>query len=86
MNTRLTPLNILVSALLVAIGYLLVDKNTGGWKPLNFIELVVLVLVCFISDLLFRRFVIDLKRIWIIELAFIIFAAVVMLTVRRVVG
>lgn len=84
MKLRLTPLNMLTSALLVSVVYLLVFRDSEGWRVLGSISLVALAAISFLTDLIFRRFVKDLKRIWIIELLFIIFAAVSMVLLQRI--
>lgn len=84
MKLRLTPLNMLTSALLVSVVYLLVFRDSEGWRVLGSISLVALAAISFLTDLIFRRFVKDLKRIWIIELLFIIFAAVLMVLLQRI--
>lgn len=83
MKLRLTPLNILTSIILVSIAYLLIYQDAEGWRVLGTVSLIVIAILCFITDLIFRRFVKDLKRIWIIELVFIIFAAVLMVLIGR---
>jgi quinol-cytochrome oxidoreductase complex cytochrome b subunit len=80
---RLTPLNIVTSVVLVWIAYLLLNQDEGGWRLLGTIPLFALVLISFVSDLLFRRFLKDIKRIWIIEVVFIIFVAVAMILIQR---
>lgn len=84
MKLRLTPLNMLTSALLVSVVYLLVFRDSEGWRVLGSISLVVLAALSFFTDLIFRRFIKDIKRIWIIELLFIIFAAVLMVLLQRI--
>ncbi len=75
MKIRLTPLNIVSAILLARVGYLLIIEH-NEWQLLVEIPLLVLtIIVNFIADLIFRRFLSDIKRIWIIELLFIIFAA-----------
>ncbi|WP_423148084.1 hypothetical protein [Rubrolithibacter danxiaensis] len=82
MKLRLTPLNILSSALLVAVFYLLVFKDDSGWRLLGTIPLIVLVVISFVSDIIFRTLLKGLKRIWIVELLFIIFAVLVMMIIQ----
>jgi hypothetical protein len=84
LKLRLTPLNILTAVLVVSISYLLVDRDTEGWRVLGAIPLVLLAVLSFITDLIFRRFVKDIKRIWIIELVFIIFATILMLLIQKI--
>jgi lysylphosphatidylglycerol synthetase-like protein (DUF2156 family) len=80
---RLTPLNILTSITLVSIAYLLLNRDGEGWRVLGTVSLFVLAALSFITDLIFRKFIKDLKRIWIIEVVFIIFAAVVMMIIQK---
>jgi lysylphosphatidylglycerol synthetase-like protein (DUF2156 family) len=80
---RLTPLNILTSIILVSAVYLLFNQDTEGWRVLGTVSLFALAALSFITDLIFRKFLKDLKRIWIIEVVFIIFAAVVMILIQK---
>lgn len=82
MKLRLTPLNILSSVLLVSLAYLLLFPDNNGWRYLGSVPLVVLLLISLISDLLFRRLIVDLKRIWLFELLFLIFVVVLMVLIR----
>ncbi len=82
MTLRLTPLNIISSVLLVSIGYLLIYQDETGWRQLGSIPLIILFILSFISDLIFRRLIQDLKRIWLFELLFIIFVAVLIVLIR----
>lgn len=83
MKVRFTPLNLVVSALLVSVAYLIIFKDESGFRILGTIPLLALVIVCFISDLLFRKYLKDLKRIWIVELVFIIFAATILILIQK---
>ena len=47
MKLRLTPLNILTSALLVSVVYLFVFRDSEGWRVLGSISLVVLAALSF---------------------------------------
>ena len=84
MSIRLTPLNILTSVLLVAIAYLFIYQDNEGWRVLGSVSVLGLALLSFITDLIFRRLIKDLKRIWIVELVFIIFAAVLMVLLQKI--
>lgn len=77
MKFRLTPLNLVCAVLLTVWGYDLMNtaKIDFGW--------VLLALSCFIADLVFRRMLVQLKRIWIIELLFLIFVAVIILIIKK---
>ena len=82
MNLRLTPLNIVSSVLLVGIAWLLIFPDETGFRELGSIPLIVLLILSFISDQVFRRLIPELKRIWLIELLFLIFVAVLMVLIR----
>jgi hypothetical protein len=75
MKLRLTPLNIVIAVLLFSAAFQILKADNVNLRQSIFF--ILMVLTCFITDLLFRRFLTDLKRIWIIELLFIIFAAVI---------
>ncbi|MBO9673812.1 MAG: hypothetical protein J7577_10245 [Sphingobacteriaceae bacterium] len=88
MSLRITPLNI-VSAIglgLVAV-HLLSDKATAprqiNMSGFYLLILGCLILVTFITDLIFRFTLKDIKRIWVIELIFIVFAAILMAILQK---
>lgn len=82
MRIRLTPLNIVTAILIASVGYLLINRDDSGWRILGSIPLIVLAVLSFISDMLFRRFFPSLKRIWIIELGFIIFVGALIMLIQ----
>jgi len=82
MKMRLTPLNITSSVLLVSLAYLLVFPAETGWPYLGAIALAMLLVISSISDLLFRRLIGDIKRIWLIELLFLIFVVILILLIK----
>jgi quinol-cytochrome oxidoreductase complex cytochrome b subunit len=82
MNVRLTPLNIVSSVLIVSIAYLLFFPDENGWRYMGVIPLVVMLVVSFISDILFRRLLVNLKRIWLFELLFLIFVVILILLIK----
>lgn len=82
MKLRLTPLNILTSLLIVSIAYLLLFPDDNGFRKLGSIPLIILLILSFITDQVFRRYIPDLKRIWLIELLFLIFVAVLMILIK----
>jgi len=82
MKLRLTPLNIVSSLLLVSIAYQLFFPNENGFRELGSISLIMLLILSFIADQVFRRFISQLKRIWLIELLFLIFVAVLMILIK----
>ncbi len=82
MKLRLTPLNILSSVLLVSLAYLLIFPDENGWRYLGALPLALMLLISFISDLIFRRLIVNLKRIWLFELLFLIFVAILILLIK----
>ncbi|SDG48269.1 hypothetical protein SAMN05421827_10725 [Pedobacter terrae] len=90
MNFRITPLNI-VSA--VGLGLVVVnlfsEKSTAprhvNMDGFYLLVLGCLILVTFITDMIFRFTLKDIKRIWIVELIFIVIAAILMVILQKVV-
>ncbi|WP_207425425.1 hypothetical protein [Pedobacter sp. SYSU D00535] len=84
MKTKLTPLNILTSAFFVAAIYSLLFPKSGDWGQMGSMPFWIFALFAFISDLIFRTYVKEIKRIWIVEMAFIIFAGVLVILVQKI--
>ena len=82
MNLRLTPLNIVSSLLLVGTAYLLINPNLADRVYPGTISLLLMFVLCFVTDIVFRRLIREIKRIWLFELLFIIFVAVLMVLIR----
>ena len=82
MKLRLTPLNIVSSLLLVSIAYQLFFPDEIGFNELGSIPLIILLFLSFVSDQIFRRLIPQLKRIWLIELLFLIFVVVLMILIK----
>ena len=82
MKLRLTPLNIVSSLLLVSIAYQLFLPHEIGFNELGSITLLILLILSFVTDQIFRRLIPQLKRIWLIELLFLIFVAVLMILIK----
>ncbi len=82
MKLRLTPLNIVSSLLMASIAYLLLFHDENGFRKLGSIPLIIMLFLSFITDQIFRRFIPELKRIWLIELLFLIFVAVLMILIK----
>jgi uncharacterized membrane protein AbrB (regulator of aidB expression) len=81
MKLRITPLNIVgAAALSIVIVSLFSEKNTMprqiDTSGFYFFILGCLIVVTFITDLIFRFTLKNLKRIWIIESLFIFLAAI----------
>lgn len=81
MKLRLTPLNIVIAVLLAFAALQFFKPGSGSL--IQSLSFVLMALVCFVADIIFRRSFIAVKRIWIIELLFIIFAAVIFALIRR---
>jgi len=89
MNLRITPLNIVSAAGLgLVIVNLFSEKSTAprhvNMEGFYLLILGCLVLVTFITDIIFRFTLKDIKRIWVVELIFIVIAAVLMLILEKV--
>jgi hypothetical protein len=70
---RFTPLNFLAALLLAGLAYLWIFADETGWRFLGSIPVLVLLLLCLLSDIFFRFYFKELKRIWIVETLFLIF-------------
>lgn len=89
MKLRITPLNIVGAIGLAFAAYRIIKPatNTSLNISTNGIMLLVLgclVVVTFITDLIFRFTLKDLRRVWIVELVFIVLAIVLMLILQKV--
>jgi hypothetical protein len=84
---RITPLNI-VAALALAffiISFFQTDKNRGHVDFSVFYKVIFggMVLVAFITDMIFRFIFKDLKRIWFVELFFIALTVTLFLIIQK---
>ena len=84
MNLRLTPLNLVSAILLTGVAWLLIFSDENGWRQLGTIPLLIMFLLSSFTDLVFRRLIVDLKRIWLFELLFIIFVAMLIILFKKV--
>ncbi|WP_316803817.1 hypothetical protein [Pedobacter nototheniae] len=89
MKFRVTPLNIVGAASLALVIVNLFSNNEHTPRHVDFSRFYLLILGClivvtFITDLIFRFTLKDLKRIWIVEVVFIFIAAVLMLILQKV--
>ena len=82
MKLRLTPLNIFTSLLLVSTIFLPPSPDGSLLRKIGVIPFFILVILSFITDQVFRRYIPELKRIWLIELLFLIFVAVLMILIK----
>lgn len=89
MKLRLTPLNIVTAIGIALLGSLLfqpnVDPAEHGVDTGIVYKLLcgTLIVVTVIADLIFRFTVKNLKRIWIIEMAFIIITIIMFLILQK---
>jgi len=82
MKLRLTPLNIFTSLLLVSTVFLPLSSDGNLFRKIGGIPLIIMVILSFITDQVFRRYIPEIKRIWLIELLFLIFVAVLMILIK----
>ena len=82
MNLRLTPLNIVVALLIVSAIYLPTIPVVKGMPELGRVPLFIMIILCLITDQLFRRYIPELKRIWVIEFLFLIFVAILIVLIK----
>ena len=88
MKIKLTPLNIVSSICLVIGVLLLLDKQqvqrpgqidmTYTLAGFSFLSAIVF----FVSDLIFRKFVASLKKLWIIEGVLVIFIVILVFIIK----
>ncbi|WP_243732541.1 hypothetical protein [Pedobacter metabolipauper] len=86
MKIKLTPLN-LVSALCLVIGVLLLTGKKPVSGNTNLTALLVgfsflSAVIAFISDLIFRKFIPNLKKLWVIEIILIIFIVILIFIIK----
>ncbi|WP_406825912.1 hypothetical protein [Pedobacter sp. KACC 23697] len=89
MNFRITPLNIVSAAGLGLVVVNLITEKSAAPRHINLDGFYLLILGClivvtFITDMIFRFTLKDIKRIWIIELVFIVIAAVLILILQKI--
>ncbi len=87
MKFRLTPLNILAAAgmMLLAMNYLQIPVFTAQGKEFGaFYRLMLagLTFVAMLIDLIFRFLFRDLKRIWLVELIFLLLTVILFLILQ----
>ena len=88
MKVKLTPLNI-VSAicLVIAIMLLINKKDEGNPKYVDITGILIgfsflTAVVAFISDQIFRRFILNLKKLWDVEGVLIIFIIILIFIIK----
>lgn len=90
MKLKITPLNIVGAISLVYAAYRIIYPTNNAVLQINTSGLLIFVLIClalvtFVTDLIFRFTLKDLKRVWIVELIFIVIAVILMLILQKVV-
>ncbi|UKT64621.1 hypothetical protein [Pedobacter mucosus] len=88
MKFRVTPLNIVGAiALGLVVFNILSPKDTTprhvDMSGFYLLILACLIIVTFITDLIFRAILKDLRKIWIIESVFIIFTAILIIILQK---
>ncbi|MES2419461.1 MAG: hypothetical protein V4541_14845 [Bacteroidota bacterium] len=88
MKFRLTPLNIITALGFVLLVFLLLQPKQSApqllkMNPFYFLIIGCLIAATFISDLIFRFILKDLKKIWIVELAFIVLTTILILILQK---
>jgi len=88
MKLRVTPLNIIgaISLGLVVVNLFSTTENSPRQIDMGGFYLLILgclVLVTFITDLIFRFTLKDLKKIWIVESVFIFITAVLIVILQK---
>ncbi len=58
---------------MAGLAYLWIFADETDWRFLGSIPVLVLLLLCLLSDIFFRFYFKELKRIWIVETLFLIF-------------
>lgn len=92
MRFKLTPLNIVAAMGLLAALLLLLNQfqiiafQVSGMKALFVILFFMISLVAFVSDLIFRKIITSLKRLWIIELTLITLTVVIIIVLKNITG
>jgi len=88
LKVKLTPLNI-VSAicLVIAIMLLINKKDEGNPKYVDITGILIgfsflTAVVAFISDQIFRRFILNLKKLWDVEGVLIIFIIILIFIIK----
>lgn len=86
-NIKITPLNLMVALCFIYAVYCLLgfEKETSGVTNVSkVIYTLVLALVLFLTDIIFRRFIDNTKWIWLIQGSFILLITVMMIIFQKV--
>jgi hypothetical protein len=86
-NIKITPLNLIVALCFIYSMYCLLgfEKATSGVSNISkVIYTLVLALVLFLTDIIFRRFIDNNKWIWLIQGSFILLITIMMIIFQRI--
>ncbi|WP_316749481.1 hypothetical protein [Pedobacter gandavensis] len=88
MKVKLTPLNIISAIFLTIAAVLVFEKRTPSNSHIIDIQPILIgfslliAVVAFISDQIFRKFIPELKKIWIIECTVILFTVLLFIIIK----
>lgn len=88
MKVKLTPLNIISAVCITVAAVLLFEKRQPvhahviDLQPILIGFSLVIAVVAFISDQIFRKFIPELKKIWIIECTVILFTVLLFVIIK----
>lgn len=90
MKLRITPLNIISAISLGLVVVNIFSSKSSAPKQMDMSGFYLLILGClilvtFITDLVFRFTLKDLKRIWIVESIFIVITVILMVILQKVI-
>ena len=73
-NIRLTPITFIIAGCVTYAFYCLLgfEKNVTVGNYASFGYSMALAVILFITDLIFRKFILPKKQLWIIEISFIL--------------
>ncbi|ADY52265.1 hypothetical protein Pedsa_1708 [Pseudopedobacter saltans DSM 12145] len=85
-DIKITPLSIVVAICVFYAGFFLFGNNESPLSGANLKVLYTLILaiVLFITDVLFRRMVPDRKWVWIIQTSFIVLIVAMILIFKKI--
>lgn len=89
MKLRITPLNIIGAVGLGLAAFNILGPKDSAPKHIDMSGFYLLILGClilvtFITDLIFRSTLKDLKRIWIVESIFIVITVILMFIIKKI--
>lgn len=76
---KLSPLNIVLSCILV---WVITELGEGQDAIMSWWKLTLVLVIIIVSDLLFRLWVPDIKRLWGLQIAYIVLVAVAAIGIK----